>query len=76
MKSSTHGHLKSNFNVSSYDDDVLVRTHKCFPLPFPQKYEFTVEMTCGGCVGAVERVLGRLEGEISVNDYREEKTRN
>ncbi|XP_054754829.1 copper transport protein ATOX1-like [Lytechinus pictus] len=27
-----------------------------------QKYEFTVEMTCGGCEGAVKRVLGRLEG--------------
>ncbi|XP_071487255.1 copper transport protein ATOX1-like [Diadema antillarum] len=27
-----------------------------------QKYEFKVEMTCGGCSSAVERVLGRMEG--------------
>ncbi|XP_071949613.1 copper transport protein ATOX1-like [Antedon mediterranea] len=26
------------------------------------KYEFTVEMTCGGCSGAVERVLKKKEG--------------
>ncbi|KAI9226524.1 MAG: heavy metal-associated domain-containing protein [Piptocephalis tieghemiana] len=25
-------------------------------------YKFTVAMTCGGCSGAVERVLKRLEG--------------
>jgi len=25
-------------------------------------HEFQVEMTCGGCSGAVERVLGKLQG--------------
>ncbi|XP_044018572.1 copper transport protein ATOX1 [Aphidius gifuensis] len=27
-----------------------------------QVYEFNVEMTCGGCSGAVERVLGKKDG--------------
>jgi len=27
-----------------------------------QRYEFTVEMTCGGCSGAVTRVLTKAEG--------------
>ena len=26
------------------------------------KHEYTVEMTCGGCSGAVTRVLGKKEG--------------
>ena len=26
-------------------------------------YKFNVTMTCGGCSGAVERVLKKLEGE-------------
>ncbi|XP_063231752.1 uncharacterized protein LOC134536115 [Bacillus rossius redtenbacheri] len=26
-------------------------------------YEFNVAMTCGGCSGAVERVLGKLKGQ-------------
>lgn len=25
-------------------------------------YEFNVTMTCGGCSGAIDRVLGKLEG--------------
>jgi len=25
-------------------------------------HTFTVEMTCGGCSGAVERILGKLKG--------------
>lgn len=29
-------------------------------------YKFTVEMTCSGCSGAVERVLKRLDGVTSV----------
>lgn len=28
-----------------------------------QIYEFNVEMTCGGCSGAVEKVLAKLGGE-------------
>lgn len=28
-----------------------------------QVHEYTVEMTCEGCSGAVERVLGKLGGE-------------
>jgi copper chaperone CopZ len=27
------------------------------------QYKFNVTMTCGGCSGAVERVLKKLEGE-------------
>lgn len=26
-------------------------------------YKFNITMTCGGCSGAVERVLKKLEGE-------------
>jgi len=29
-----------------------------------QVYEFNVEMTCGGCSGAVERVLGKLGDKV------------
>ncbi|KAG0434269.1 hypothetical protein HPB47_019226 [Ixodes persulcatus] len=28
-----------------------------------QVHEFEVEMTCEGCSGAVQRVLGKLEGQ-------------
>lgn len=28
-------------------------------------YKFNVTMTCGGCSGAVERVLKRLDGKLS-----------
>lgn len=32
-------------------------------------YKFNVSMSCGGCSGAVNRVLGKLEGEsISFSD--------
>ncbi|XP_065059003.1 copper transport protein ATOX1-like [Rhopilema esculentum] len=38
------------------------------------KYEFEVAMTCGGCSGAVERVLKKKEGvsnfEISLEKQR------
>ena len=27
------------------------------------KYDFEITMTCGGCSGAVDRVLKKLEGE-------------
>lgn len=27
-------------------------------------YKFNVTMTCGGCSGAVERVLKRMDGEF------------
>jgi len=33
-----------------------------------QTHLFTVEMTCGGCSGAVERILGKLKGD-SVEDF-------
>ena len=36
------------------------------------KYKFNVTMTCGGCSGAVERVLKKLDG-IS-NDYYTDRT--
>lgn len=26
-------------------------------------HEFSVEMTCGGCVSAVEKVLGKMKGQ-------------
>ena len=28
-------------------------------------YEFNVTMTCGGCSGAINRVLTKLEGKLS-----------
>lgn len=28
------------------------------------KYDFEITMTCGGCSGAVDRVLKKLEGEF------------
>lgn len=31
------------------------------------KYDFEITMTCGGCSGAVDRVLKKLEGEFSVS---------
>ncbi|GAA6063585.1 hypothetical protein JCM10212_000189 [Sporobolomyces blumeae] len=37
-------------------------------------YEFDVVMTCGGCSGAIERVLKKMEGldsyEVSLPDQR------
>lgn len=27
-------------------------------------YKFNVTMSCGGCSGAINRVLGKLEGEL------------
>ncbi|GIY24302.1 HMA domain-containing protein [Caerostris darwini] len=33
-----------------------------------QVHEFTVEMTCEGCSGAVNRILGRLKGS-GVEDF-------
>lgn len=30
------------------------------------KYVFNVAMSCGGCSGAVERVLKKLDGEFSL----------
>ncbi|KXJ09411.1 copper transport protein ATOX1 [Exaiptasia diaphana] len=38
------------------------------------KHEFSVEMTCGGCSGAVERVLGKVP-EVSKVDIDMEKQR-
>ncbi|XP_026462028.1 copper transport protein ATOX1-like [Ctenocephalides felis] len=32
-------------------------------MPEIKEYEFNVEMTCEGCSGAVERVLGKLKGK-------------
>lgn len=32
-----------------------------------QVHEFSVEMTCGGCSGAVEKVLGKLGGTYTMN---------
>ena len=29
------------------------------------KYDFEISMSCGGCSGAVDRVLKKLEGESS-----------
>ncbi|RMY32259.1 hypothetical protein D0866_06730 [Hortaea werneckii] len=32
-------------------------------------YKFNVTMTCGGCSGAIERVLKKLEGMVGVKDF-------
>ncbi|MCJ1380584.1 Cytosolic copper metallochaperone [Xylographa soralifera] len=37
-------------------------------------YKFNVSMTCGGCSGAVERVLKKLEGVKSYNVSLESQT--
>jgi len=34
-------------------------------------YKFNVTMTCGGCSGAVERVLKKLDGEAHVYPHGE-----
>ncbi|GAQ86274.1 Copper chaperone [Klebsormidium nitens] len=40
----------------------------------PQTVELKVGMTCGGCVGAVERVLKKTEGVQSYNvDLQQQK---
>lgn len=33
------------------------------------KYEFEITMTCGGCSGAVDRVLKKLEGEFFSSSF-------
>jgi copper chaperone len=33
------------------------------------QYKFNVTMTCGGCSGAVERVLKKLEGKHRVTGF-------
>ncbi|CAK7894089.1 metal homeostasis factor Atx1p [[Candida] anglica] len=38
------------------------------------KYHFNVTMTCSGCSGAVNRVLGRLEGVKNVDISLENQT--
>ncbi|KAK3196860.1 Cytosolic copper metallochaperone [Lecanicillium sp. MT-2017a] len=37
-------------------------------------YEFNVTMTCGGCSGAIDRVLGKLEGVESYEVSLENQT--
>ncbi len=32
-------------------------------------YKFNVTMTCGGCSGAVERVLKKLDGKIEYTSH-------
>ncbi|KAH8270614.1 hypothetical protein KR018_012297, partial [Drosophila ironensis] len=41
----------------------------------PKVHEFKVEMTCGGCASAVERVLGKLGDKVEkVNINLDERT--
>jgi len=37
-------------------------------------YKFNIKMTCGGCSGAIERTLGKLEGVKSYNVSLETQT--
>lgn len=39
-------------------------THK-FTIMSEHNYKFNIAMSCGGCSGAVERVLKKLEGDCS-----------
>lgn len=32
-------------------------------------YKFGIQMTCGGCSGAIERVLKRMEGDGMLADF-------
>ncbi|KAK5087712.1 Cytosolic copper metallochaperone [Exophiala xenobiotica] len=38
------------------------------------QYKFNVTMTCGGCSGAINRVLGKLNGVKSYNVSLENQT--
>ncbi|EPS31863.1 Metal homeostasis factor ATX1 [Penicillium oxalicum] len=40
------------------------------------QYKFNVAMSCGGCSGAIERVLKRLEGVKSFDVSLESQTAN
>ncbi|KAJ5370153.1 Metal homeostasis factor ATX1 [Penicillium cataractarum] len=40
------------------------------------QYKFNVTMTCGGCSGAVERILKRLEGVKTFDVSLESQTAN
>ncbi|KAL2116450.1 hypothetical protein VTJ04DRAFT_8618 [Mycothermus thermophilus] len=42
--------------------------------PAEHTYEFNVTMSCGGCSGAVERVLKKLEGVKSYDVSLEKQT--
>lgn len=42
--------------------DIQIKTLEF--LLFIQIHEFSVEMTCSGCSGAVEKVLGKLGGKL------------
>lgn len=44
------------------------------PAMSDHQYKFNVSMSCGGCSGAVERVLKRLEGMLLSNLARKETT--
>ncbi|KAL2160197.1 hypothetical protein VTH06DRAFT_1853 [Thermothelomyces fergusii] len=44
------------------------------PAPGEHKYQFNVSMSCGGCSGAVERVLKKLEGVKSFEVSLESQT--
>ncbi|KAF8418585.1 hypothetical protein EV426DRAFT_707712 [Tirmania nivea] len=37
-------------------------------------YEFNVKMTCGGCSGAIDRVLKKTDGVKEINIDLEEQT--
>ena len=56
--------------VSSWNEMILVNVgiKRVLMVLFSWKvHEFKVEMTCGGCSGAVERVLGKLGGKFHFN---------
>ncbi|KAL8825245.1 MAG: hypothetical protein Q9191_004534 [Dirinaria sp. TL-2023a] len=40
----------------------------------PHHYKFNIQMNCGGCSGAVDRVLKKLEGVKSYNVSLEKQT--
>ena len=49
-------------SVDHTDPSTIFLSIPCLRLRMSQTHLFTVAMTCGGCSGAVERILGKLKG--------------
>lgn len=58
----THSYLSNDGHLFGTNTDNNVYR-------FQPTHEFKVEMTCTGCSGAVERVLGKLKGKQIANSW-------
>ena len=59
---STLLHIQSQRFLLLFDPS----SHRLYSANMSHTYEFNVTMTCGGCSGAIDRVLGKLEGTFPV----------